>query len=313
MELDRYESSETRQRLSGQLTQRAAQSGLSTGGLILFGLPFVAAGGAIVLIGLKVLPVDPASVHAPYWVLTAAGAVFGLGGLILWSMAWRQHRANCRREEMLGRHRGEPALADYAWNPRGFEPARWGRIIKSLGLAGFLTLFLSMFNWWAFFAGGPWPVKAIVSLFDLFLILAWIQAALLLGRTLKFSSSRIEFPSFPYRITEPVVIRWLTPSGIHSPAKGGFTLRCVEESYEAHGVGRNRKRTLIHEQVWAGTWLLDRPRELLPGKSVELRFELPAHTRPTCLSAGQAVFWELEVKLEMPGLDFKEVYLVPVY
>jgi hypothetical protein len=31
------------------------------------------------------------------------------------------------------------------------------------------------------------------------------------------------------------------------------------------------------------------------------------------LSAEKPVFWEFEVKLDLPGLDFQETYLVPIY
>ena len=41
------------------------------------------AGIAICLIGLHVIPVDPASVHAPDWVLLVAGSVFAMGGLAI--------------------------------------------------------------------------------------------------------------------------------------------------------------------------------------------------------------------------------------
>jgi hypothetical protein len=33
----------------------------------------------------------------------------------------------------------------------------------------------------------------------------------------------------------------------------------------------------------------------------------------TNLSAERPVFWELQIVLSMPGLDFTERYLVPVY
>ncbi len=47
-----------------------------------FGGLFLATGGFIMLMGLEVIPVDPSSIHAPMWVITAAGAVFFLGGVM---------------------------------------------------------------------------------------------------------------------------------------------------------------------------------------------------------------------------------------
>jgi hypothetical protein len=39
----------------------------------------------------------------------------------------------------------------------------------------------------------------------------------------------------------------------------------------------------------------------------------PSDAQPTHLSTAKPTFWELEVKLDLPGLDFNETYLVPVY
>ncbi len=46
---------------------------------------------------------------------------------------------------------------------------------------------------------------------------------------------------------------------------------------------------------------------------MELCCDLPDDAVTTQLTANQPVFWELEVKLALPGLDFKETYLIPVY
>jgi hypothetical protein len=315
MELDRYEQQTGARRLTGEWKQRSARAPLSTRGTFLFGLPFVGAGTVIALIGIKVIAVDPATVHAPYWIVAAMGFVFAFAGIFLWRAGWRQYRSNRRRAAMLERHVSEPALVDYPWDPRGFEPARWSKLIKSLVAIGGVTLFLSAFNWWAFFADGPWPVKAIVSFFDLILLIGWIRAAMAIGRTLKFGPSRIEFARFPYRRTEPAVVRWMTPAGIGTATKGTFTLRCVAEWYETTRSNGESQERLVHEQNWAGTWSLERPREFPAGKMIELRFELPAEMEPTCFnnSTARAIYWELEVKLDLPGLNFSETYLVPVY
>ena len=52
-------------------------------GLSLFGLPFLGAGTYFVLMSLDAVPYDPASVHAPMWVLGLAGLVFALPGALM--------------------------------------------------------------------------------------------------------------------------------------------------------------------------------------------------------------------------------------
>ena len=312
MRFDRLVKSNQRTRLSGQLRARGMQTGFSSVGMFLFGAPFLGVGVWATLAGTKLIPIDESKLHAPHWVLAAFGVVFGLGELMLWVMGLRQFRANRRRNALQWR---DPALADYPWDTRGFTPPRWSRAAKAIGGVIFLTLFLSMFNWWAFMANGPWMVKIIVGLFDLILLFAAWQTGMLIGRTLKFGPSRIEFARFPFRPGETVSLHWLVPQGMTRAAKGTFTLRCVEEWYEVRGSGKNRSKRLVQEAVWSATGHLDQPQELIAGRMDELRFDVPPDAPGTSLSNGDTkpVFWELVVDLDLAGLDFKETYLVPVY
>jgi hypothetical protein len=314
MKPDRYEASPAgRRRLTGQLQRRGARMGLLSWAGFLFGAALVGVGTFIVLVGTKVVPVDLASVRVPYWVLTAAGASFGLGGLMIWGMAAKQFAANRQRLNAVRKYPDEPALADYRWHPDGFEDSPWAGAAKAVAFAIGFTVFLSMFNWWAFGAGGPWMLKGLVVLFDACGLVLWWQAARQIGCALKFGRSKIAFTQFPYRLPEPVVIRWLPSGGISQINKGAFTLHCVEEWMQVTTSGRKRSVELIQEEVWSGKWLLEKPRKLQVKDAVELCYELPRSARPTQLGADRPVFWELEVNLDLPGLDFKQTYLVPIY
>jgi hypothetical protein len=314
MKPDRYEPSPAgRRRLTGTIEQRGSKMGLPTWGGWFFGILIVGIGTAIMLVGTKVLPVNPASVHAPYWVLTVAGVSFLTAGLVVSSLAWRQFAANCRRAKALREHPDEPALADYRWHPDGFEVFGWGGAAKALALAIGVTVFLSILNWRAFTAPSPPLFKGVVILFDACVLLLWWLAGRKVGQAFKFGGSRIAFTRFPYRVSEPVNLRWLPNRGISRINKGNFTLRCVEEWTETHGTGKNRSTTLVHEEIWSGTWVLAEPRNLQLGDAIELGFELPAHAPSTQLNANKPLYWELEVTLDLPGLDFQESYLVPIY
>jgi hypothetical protein len=314
MQPDRYEIlSAGRHRLSGFLQKRGSKLGLPTWGGCLFGGLFVAVGMGIVLVGIKAVPVNSASVHAPYWVLTVAGASFALGGFMVWGMTWKQFTAQRLRLAAMRRHPDEPALADYPWHPDGFTVSEWTGAVKSLAGAMGMSVFLSIFNWWAFGLGGPWLLKGIVGLFDIILVLFWGKVFQLLGRALKFGHSRIEFARFPYRLSEPVMLRWQPGGGIRRINQGTFTLRYVEEWMESRGGGENQSNILVHEAIWSAKGIIEQPRNFPLHDAVELRFELPAVALPTRLSADKPLFWELEVKLDLPGLDFNEIYLVPIY
>jgi hypothetical protein len=301
-------------RLKGRTEQRGSRTGFSVWGAMIFGFVFVATGTCIVLMGMRIIRVDPGSVHAPYWVLTMCGVVFACGGLMVWGMAATQHKHERHRRAAALRFGGSPALTDYPWDTRGFTPPRWKRAVQAMVGASILTLFLSIFNWWAWgVADAPWPVKAGVVLFDLILLLVWWQAVVQVGRALKFGGSQLVFEHFPYRMSETISLRWMPPRRMSRADKGSVAFRCVEEYYEVRGTGKNRNKWLVHDELCAETQSFDVPQTFAHGRAVEFRFALPRGARPTCLNSDRPVFWELEVKMAMPGFDFEERYLVPVY
>jgi hypothetical protein len=311
--LDRFVTSTDRRRLSGRTERRGVRTGIPTWGAFAFGSVFVAVGIFVVLVGSRVIPVDPKSVHAPWWILTAVGVVFALAGLAVWGMAAGQQQSERRRRAAARQRPDEPAFADYGWDIRGYTAPRWSRAVRALAVAVAMSLFLSVFNYWAFVKDGPWMVKGVTTLFDLMLLAVWVGALTMLGRTLKFSGSRIEFARFPYRADEPVLVRWHPATGIVRARRGTFTLRCVEEWFETRGHGKNRSQKLVQEESWSGIWHLDQPKLFARGEIIELRYQLPVQAPSTRLSADRPVFWEFEVKLDLPGLDFEETYLVPIY
>ena len=312
MRFDRFNVSRERTRLTGQLQPHGVQTGLPSIGMFLFGLPFFGVGVWATLAGTKLISIDDSKLHAPHWVLAMFGIVFALAGVLVWSMGWRQLKANRRRRELEMR---DPALADYPWDERGFTPPRWSRAAKGLCGVFFFALFLSIFNWWAFGAKGPWMVKIIVGIFDLVLLFVIWQVGLLVGRTVKFGPSRIEFARFPFRPGESMSLHWVVPQGMTHITQGKLTLRCVEEWYEESGSGKDRSRQLVQETIWSATGHFDQPQTFNPGQPEELRFEVPADAPGTVLSRRDTkpVFWELAVELDLAGLDFKETYLIPVY
>src|SRR5687768_18613227 len=126
MSVREHEATSSRRRLSGR-ERRGSHTGLSTLGAFVIGTLTVAAGTVIFLVGSRVVPVDPKTVHAPWWVLNVVGAVFVFAGLMVLGMAWTQYAAHRRRLKVAHDYRDEPALADYAWDPRGFAPPQWKR------------------------------------------------------------------------------------------------------------------------------------------------------------------------------------------
>ena len=315
MKPDRFELSFVgRMRLPGQRQRRGAKVGSSTRGVFIFGGIFVLIGFLIVLVGTKIIPVDPKTVHAPYAVLTLCGLVFMIPGLVVVGMARIQFLSEKRQRLAKDLRTVEPALIDYPWDTRGYSPPRWKPVVKALGWAAFLTLFVSLLNWMIFTDRSSGTVaKVVIALFDLAALWLWCVSGWKFSKAVKFGKSRLEFARFPYHREEPIFLRWLAPSGVTQIGKGTFTLRSVVEWFEQQGSGKNATSILVHEEQWSGTWFLDHAMRIRVGDGVELRCEWPHDSKSTEFSADMPVFWELEVKLDLPGLDFAETYLVPIY
>ncbi len=303
-----------RKRLANYDQQRGAQTGFSVPGAFLFGSVFIFAGVFIALIGTHTIPVDPSTVHAPFGIIVVCGACFAGGGLMVWSMAVRQWRAEWHRRRTMRTFAGSNAHADFPWNPAGYTPSRWGRAAKAVIGTAIFSLFAVISNWWAFGADdSPWLVKVVAVVFDAVVVVVWWRTALIVARCAKFTGSKLVFHHFPYRLDEPIAVRWIPPRGVSHADKGTITFRCVEEYYEERQSGKDRERWLVHDELCAETQTFDSPRDFATGRPVEMRFAIPADARGTCLSSERPVYWELEVKLSRAGLDFEEWYLVPVY
>ena len=67
------------------------------------------------------------------------------------------------------------------------------------------------------------------------------------------------------------------------------------------------------EEIWSSVGIVKRLEDLGPGGSIELIYILPPEALGTQINRYEPRFWELEVKLDLPGLNFRNSYLVPIY
>lgn len=279
--------------------------------LLIFGAVFFGGGVWALGLGLKIIPTDPAKVNGPYWVPAATGVLFAMSGIWIWSGAWREAAAKRRFRRAERMYPGDPAMRDFGWEKRGFAARRWRSAMRASTGAVLMIPLLAVVNWAVFANDAPLFVKLGIGVFDLILVLVVWTAALRIGRTIRFGGSRVLFTRFPYRLGEPVEIDWQPPVGLGRAEKGAFTLRCVREFRTS--LGNNSRKHLAHERIWASVWELGEAMYFNPAQPVRLAFEAPEDLPSTRLHASDPIFWELEVKLERPGLDFVERYLVPVY
>jgi hypothetical protein len=273
---------------------------------------FVGVGVFVTLFGLRLI--EPGGrLNVPHWVLIPIGLVFGGAGLFIWSMIWRQHTAARRRDQLLLRHPGEPAPSEYDGDPAGSRSRLGAHAVRATLVAVLFVLFLTPFNYISFQKDGHLMMQALTGLFNVVTLCLIYAAALCWGRAWKFGPAFLRYDRFPLRTDQPVRLMWIAPPGCRGAVTGRFTLRCVIEWYESSGRGKSRDTRLVHEQQWSGIWELAAPALIAPGMTCELQAVLPPGCPGTSLHSQRPVFWELEVDLHLPGLDFKETHLVPLY
>jgi hypothetical protein len=304
-----------RQRLSRQTTQ----GGLPASGIgaALFGMPFFLAGLAILLIGLKVIPVDPSSVHAPYWLVTLSGFIFLAPGAYFILHGLRGVAAARRREEMRFRRQDAPWLADYPWQREGIRDHgsnRWRKVL--IGIA-FVAVFLVPFHYFIFNEEDDevriFRIALICADVAILCYAAW--GVYLLLRHLKYGKSRLLFDRFPYHPGETLDVRFDNPGGLGAYDRLTMKLRFIEERVETHGRGRNRKTSLVLYQLYTDEQVIDQPGRIAPAEpAMPIHFPLPDDPELTNrLCEHPPRYWELEIKAETPGIDFDALFLVPVY
>ncbi len=291
-----------------------AQSGTTIHGwgAVLFGIPFLVVGVLIGLVALKIIPGDKNDVHAPMWVLGAAGAMFGLPGAWMMIHGARGLSRKVRLEEGKKIRPDRPWLWDYDWEPLGISENKKKTVIKHFAIGLFLLVFLAPFNWWAFLSGeGQLMLFFVVGLFDLILLLVLGNAFYKLFQFFKYGDSRLRFGDFPLFLGQQAT---LTLEGLpRQMDKLEVNLRCVEEAYEIRGSGKNRSQQVVCYRRYGEERKL-RPEEFPQNGVLKMEWDLPENPDlATRLSERPAYFWEIEIEAATPGIDYCSKFLLPVY
>lgn len=279
---------------------------LSTNFRILLGVPFLAVGGLVLSIAARQLAgeVVPGA-RVPAGVMASVGALFG--GLGSWLVVGGivEHVTRFARAGRRRRFPDQPWLADYAWDRRGGRDRAPGELPRALGFLGVLAAFAGTFCWVGFVGGGGVPFAIGGTLMAVGVAFAAVHAARLAWRTLRWGRSRLRFADFPCAPGGEVEVIFddLAPAvrGVSMRA----TLRCVQERWETTG-GPKRRTEVVHWELWKATL------EVAPGAR-SARFALPPDAPGTDLASRPSRFWELELVAEVPGVDYRASFLVPVY
>jgi len=277
---------------------------------VLFGVPFATAGATVgTLVTLGKMRSSPPWLGVMLGALFAAAglslAMHGLVGVVRASRAARGRAANPR----------EPWSWDHAWNPMGAVDDTKRQIRRTLSASLALALLLVPFNWVSFAAAdAPRGFAVVTGLFDLLVLGLLVRAGYLVARRQKYGVSMLRFRRFPFVPGDEVELMLARSGPLASLEVLEATLRCVQERYEVRRTGSKSSSQVVSYAVWSET------RGSEPGdgrRSTERdfawRFALPPDLPGTSLAERPPRYWELEVRAEMPGVDYRKVFLVPVY
>jgi hypothetical protein len=280
---------------------------------VLLGSPFAGMGTFILLIGLEKIEMDPGKIHAPMWVITAAGSMFLLAGLWFIWHGLDGLRRKSKIKSVKTTRAASPWLWDYELQALGISDNKLKKVMHGFIMLCVVSVFLAPFNWWAFVSGqGSFMVTGIVVFFDLAFGLGGGYYFLNnLALYLKYGNSRLRFSNFPFFLGDKlsVVLAGL-PSEINQLQ---LDLRFIEEKYETRQRGQERESKVVCYQLFHESRILE-GREIASSDKLSLEWDLPNEPDMTStLSQRPARFWELEVKADTPGVDYHSCFLLPVY
>lgn len=278
---------------------------------VFFGLPFLAVGVFVGLLVGGAVPLPSGEHQVPLWVLVAFGLVFGLVGATVVLAGLRGWLRQRRRDALFARYPDEPWRGDHDWDERVARD-RGSNLLGRFAAAAFVTLFLSIFNYLAFFTREvPFPVIGIVAVFDLILVFVWGLAFYTLGRRLKYGRTRVRLSTFPFLVGHPLRVTVELPPALRDFPALRATLRLAEQRWETHRTSNGTSSQRVTYERWAEERVI--PAEEL-GREVGLEFLIPPGAPATDLGSATAQrYWELQLDAETPGIDYHGLFLLPVY
>lgn len=289
--------------------------GAGVGGLVV-GLPLALVGGAVTAAveGLLLLPAGAGPL--PAWVRLISLPFALLGLLMVVSTSGALLRAGLRRRAAAGSPE-EPWLHDRSWHPRrgqdrlGFKPTS----LVSLALFGlflfpFHLLYLQLAS-----GAGLVVAGAVLALFDLLWLGSAVYAAYALLRSLKYRGAELLWPGVPLLVGQTARLTFRLPAALRAlpdPPPLVATLRCLSERWQTVRRGDGSSQQLVVTPLHE----LEQRRsagEVDEEGQLRLEFEVPPGAPSTQLLGSDLVYWELEVQAETPGIDYRGLFLVPVY
>lgn len=275
---------------------------------IIAGCIFVAFG--LLMFGTEVQGAQEAGVRLEVTGATLLFAVFGLIPMIIGARAIRQAR---RLRAVATRCPDQPWMLHAHWASGRIRSANRHQTLFIAGIAVFWNG-VACFALFHLFRDGAGADKKAVLLILLFVALGLAVGAVALYKLLrwrKYGSPLLEMAQVPGVVGGSLggVVRTRMK---HLPPEGfNLRLRSIHRTVTSH----NNKHRVHTETLWEREQRRLQPQLNRSGASaIPVLFTIPYACRPTgAIAPNQDCYWELVVTATVPGIDYKEVFHVPVY
>ena len=271
-------------------------------GLAFIGIFAIGIGTLIILMAAGVVPLAGKKNNAPPLLIGAVGGVFAIAGGAIFVGGIRGGLRTSRTERLKAMHPGKPWMYDHPWSADGI--AEDGSVSPSSYFLGsaFMAVFLAPFHYIAF-VQNVWPFY-LVLLFDLILLFIIYEGIVATLRRAKYGTSRLRFRHFPFFVGDKLDAAFCSERPIGEFRSVLITLRALRERRE----GKSSNAFQIYKNE-----LKIEQAGIAGAQEFPIVLDLPANAPGTDLAAKEPVYWELEIVLDTPGVDYKAQFIVPVY
>ena len=278
--------------------------------LCLFALPFAGFGLFAVVKAFEQMGND--SGKSPWWMLLLFGLVFSTVGFGLMFAAVFGGRFLKRQQRAQSEHPAEPWLWREDWAQGRIQSTTRSGMIGAWIFAGLWNAISAPVLFFLPQEAAKKPIAYVGLLFPL-------AGVYLLVRAIRFTLAYFEFGKTFFEMSPvPGVIGGELKGTIqarfpHSPDHGvQLHLSCVSRTVSGSGNSRSTSERIL----WRNEASLS-PAQLYPapnGTAIPVHFRIPWDSQPSdTANSNNAIVWKLEALADVPGVDYHDVFEVPVF
>ena len=276
--------------------------------LVLFALPFLGFGMIAVLSGLRNL-----SAGGPLSPMVIPAAVFSLIGFSLIAAVLYASKKAKATENMRAEHPEQPWLWREDWSRGRANSKTKSNMITAWAIA---TVWMLVSSPMLFVVTKEQlqqqPKIYFIMLFPAFGVFLLVRAVRETMRWLEFGKTCFEMATVPFVVGQSVR-GTIQARFSHLPKHGvQVKLSCIHRIVTGSGKNQSTQEKI----VWRDEKLV--PPEMLCagpiGTGIPVEFSVPADAMPTNgANPRAAIFWLIEADADVPGVDYQDVFEVPVF